>query len=132
MAMMLALSAAPPQSTARDGLITARTVQESWSQPAVSMKTPNTQYSWKCEPATVKWMTAAAALAIARQYATSRAAGSCGSVLFGIPPLSAQIWPPGAPICLGSRCDPWPARNAGVTAIVTASAHSQRAGRTLG
>ena len=54
MAMMLALSTAPPHSTARVGLAIARIAHVSCSQPAVSMKTPNTQYSWKCEPATAK------------------------------------------------------------------------------
>ena len=46
MAMMFALITAPAHSTARDGLAITRIAQASCSQPAVSMKTPKTQYSW--------------------------------------------------------------------------------------
>jgi hypothetical protein len=54
MMMMPALMIAPPQSSQAGVLDVTTTAHASWSQATVSMNTPNSQYSWKCSPATAK------------------------------------------------------------------------------
>jgi hypothetical protein len=61
------------------------------------MNRPNSQYSWKCSPATAKWMTAVTAPAMARPTSTNRRVT--------VVPLSTPADPLTMSDTVGTGCD---------------------------